>query len=91
METTLHFSSQVGKVDEFNLIIHVLNLTRSKYISLSKHTGPADYCYLEGRCLEYSPFLCFIITEMIEANKANLICKNNWGQYVQTREWKTYY
>lgn len=91
MKAILHSSSGVGKVHELNLIIHALNLTRRKYISLSNYTRPADHFYLEGSCLEYSPFLCFIITEVIEANKANLICKNNWGQYVQAREWKTYY
>lgn len=76
MKVTLHSLSQADEVDELNPLIQTLNLTGRKYISLS-HSSPADYCHLEDSCLEYSPFLCFIITEMIEANKANLICKNN--------------
>lgn len=77
MKAALHSLCQASKIDELNPIIHTLNVTRRKYISLSKHTRPADYRHLEGSCLDYRRFLCFIITEMIEANKANLICKNN--------------
>lgn len=77
MKASLHSLNHAVKVDELNPIIHTLNLTRRKYISLSKHASPAGYCHLEGSCLECSPLLCFIITEAIEAKKANLICKNN--------------
>lgn len=69
METTLHSLSQAGEVDELNPITQTLNLTGKKYISLSQHTSPADYCHLEDSCLEYSPFLCFIITKRLKPTR----------------------